>query len=118
MEKGTVQQEIFDGLQKLKDTRAEYDVFRSDAKVYVYYTGDDRVFGLLREYEGQTLVGLFNFSEHPADVKLYAPHETGDAVWHDILADTEIQSEEGQPAADIHLNGYGFYWLYRKEQQA
>ena len=112
VEKGTLQQEMFDGLQKLKAARAKYDVFRSDAKVHVYYTGDDRVFGLLREYEGQTLVGLFNFSEHPADVKLYPPHEGVTPVWQEILTGTEIRQEEGRPAADIHLDGYGFYWLY------
>ena len=115
-EAGTVQQEMFDGLQKLKDTRAEYDVFRSDAKVYVYYTGNDHVFGLLREYEGQILVGLFNFSEHPANVKLYAPHEAEDPVWRDILSGNEIRQEEGQEEADIQLGGYGFHWLYLTEQ--
>ena len=109
---GTPQQQIYDGLQKLKDTRAKYDVFRSDAKVYVYYTGNDHVFGLLREYDGQTFVGLFNFSEQPADMKLYAPHGAEKPVWRDILAGTEIRQDEGQPATDIHLNGYGFYWLY------
>ena len=91
-------------------------MFRSDAKVYVYYTGNDHVFGLLREYEGQILVGLFNFSEHPANVKLYAPHEAEDPVWRDILSGNEIRQEEGQEEADIQLGGYGFHWLYLTEQ--
>jgi len=111
-EKGTLQQEIYDGLQLLKNTRAKYEVFRSDAKVYVYYTNNDHVFGLLREYNGQYLAGLFNFSEHPQDVKLYAPAGVEDPAWRDILSEAEIKPSVGQQAADIHLKGYGFYWLH------
>lgn len=72
-EKGTSQQILFDGLKKLFSVRAEQDVFRSDAQVYVYYTGDDRVMGLKRMYGDQTFIGLFNFSEHPADVSIECP---------------------------------------------
>lgn len=113
--KGMMQQVIYDGLQHLKNVRAKYDVFRSDANVYVYYTGDDRVMGLMREYEGQTLVGLFNFSEHPADVKLYPPDEAESLTWVDILTDAEHGPEEGERYTDVHLEGYGFCWMLQKK---
>ena len=103
-EAGTMQQVIFDGLQKLKNVRAEYDAFRSDADVFVYYSGDDRVMGLLRRYEEQTLVCLFNFSEHPAGAMLDGK------AWKDILTDEVIKApDEGRLA--LQMGGYEFRWL-------
>ena len=103
-EAGTMQQVIFDGLQKLKNVRAEYDAFRSDADVFVYYSGDDRVMGLLRRYEEQTLVCLFNFSEHPAGAMLYGK------AWKDILTGEEIKApDEGR--LSLQMGGYEFRWL-------
>ena len=103
-EKDTVQQILFDGLQKLKNTRAEYDAFRSDADVFVYYTGSDNVMGLLRRYGEQTLICLFNFSEHPAEVKLHG------TAWEDILSGEEINAS-GDGTAVVPFDGYSFYWL-------
>ena len=103
-EEGTMQQILFDGLQKLKNTRAKYDAFRSDADVFVYYTGNDNVMGLLRRFGEQTLICLFNFSEHPAEVKLHG------TAWKDILSGEEI-SASGDGTAMIPFDGYGFYWL-------
>lgn len=110
-EKGTVQQMIFDGLQHLKDTRAKFEVFRPEADVYVYYTGDNRVMGLQRKYKGQTLVGLFNFSEQPAEVEVHAPAEAKNLKWRDILTNVDMQPEKKAQALTVHLDGYGFKWL-------
>ncbi|MGX8774067.1 MAG: alpha-amylase family glycosyl hydrolase [Bacillota bacterium] len=103
-EPGTMQQIIFDGLQELKNVRAEHDVFRSDAEVYVFYTGDNRVMGLLRRYGEQNLVCLFNFSEQPAGAMLYG------TAWKDILTGDEIRaSNEGR--LSLQMDGYEFRWL-------
>ena len=114
MEKGTVQQIIYDGLQQLKNIRAEYDVFRSDAHVYVYYTGDDRVMGLLRAYKGQTLVGLFNFSESPATVKMTAAIQSDSPGWYDIISETEFLPKGEEQNVTVHMDGYGFCWLLKR----
>ena len=78
--------------------------FPSDADVFVYYTGDDRVMGLLRRYSEQTLICLFNFSEHPAEVKLHGK------AWKDILSGEETKASDDGTAL-IHFDGYGFRWL-------
>ena len=109
-EKGTMQQVIYDGLQKLKNIRAEYDAFRSDADVFVYYTGDDRVMGLLRRYGEQTLICLFNFSEQPVDIMLFGHG------WKDILNGEEIKAS-GDGIALLHFDGYGFRWLMEDNDQ-
>ena len=108
-ETGTVQQILFDGLQKLKNTRAKCDAFRSDADVFVYYTGNDNVMGLLRRYGEQTLIGLFNFSEHPTEVKLHGK------AWEDILSGEEISAADDGTAL-IPFDGYGFYWLLEEDK--
>ena len=50
-EEGTVQQILFDSILKMQSIRGSFDVFRSDAVVSVYDTGDDRILGIRREYE-------------------------------------------------------------------
>ena len=109
-EQGTMQQRIFDGLQHLKNTRARYDVFRADADVHVYDTGDDRIMGLVRSYHGQTLIGLFNFSEVPVETRLSAQR----GGWLDILTDAEFSPADGENDVTVHLDGYGFYWLMER----
>ena len=53
---------IFSEIKKLIMIRKYNDVFHSDAHVYPVDTGDNRVLGIIREYEGKRLLGLFNFS--------------------------------------------------------
>ena len=108
-EPGTMQHIIFEGLQILKNIRAQHDVFGSDAEVNVYYTGDDRVMGLKRQYGNKTLVALFNFSEHPAEARIEG------AVWRDLLTDSILNWEDGT-AMKLHFNGYGFCWLMNEKQ--
>ena len=58
----TVTARIFSEIKKLIMIRKYNDVFHSDAHVYPVDTGDNRVLGIIREYEGKRLLGLFNFS--------------------------------------------------------
>ena len=58
----TVTARIFSEIKKLIMIRKYNDVFHSDAHVYPVDTGDNRVLGIIREYEGKHLLGLFNFS--------------------------------------------------------
>lgn len=105
LEQGSVQQILFDGLLHMFRVRSANDVFRADASVYVYYTGDDRIMGLLREYNGQVFVGLFNFSEEPADVRLQGP------AWTDLLSGKAFLPQEGETDVPVHMDGYAYYWL-------
>ena len=58
----TVTARIYSEIKKLIMIRKYNDVFHSDAHVYPVDTGDNRVLGIIREYEGKRLLGLFNFS--------------------------------------------------------
>ena len=59
-------------------------------------------------------MGLFNFSEQPAEVKLHAPVEAKNLKWRDILANVDMQPEKKEQALIVHLDGYGFKWLLNK----
>lgn len=76
---------LFAQLKKLIMIRKYNDVFHSDAHVYPFETGDNRVLGIAREYKGKKMFGLFNFSP--------------DHVW----AEADGSGYQLQP--------YGFRWL-------
>ena len=76
---------LFRELKKLIMIRKYNDVFHSDAHVYPFETGDNRVLGIAREYKGKRMFGLFNFSP--------------DYVW--------AQAD----GSGYQLQPYGFRWL-------
>lgn len=89
-------------VRKLETIRAEHPAFRSDAKVTVLDTGCDSVLGISREYGGERLVLLFNFSEMPMECGV----EAGSA--RDLLL------AETVPLDPVHLAGHGFRWLQER----
>ena len=92
----------------MQSIRGSFDVFRPDAVVSVYDTGDDRILGIRRECEGQTFLGLFNFSEHPADIVIEGP------VWTELISRDEfLPPEEGADHINVHMDGYAFFWLLK-----
>ena len=98
----TVQGKVFSFLRKLETIRAEHPAFRADAKVTVLDTGCDSVLGISREYGGERLVLLFNFSELPTECGV----EAGSA--RDLLL------AETVPLDPVPLAGYGFRWLQER----
>ena len=81
----TVTARIFSEIKKLIMIRKYNDVFHSDAHVYPVDTGDNRVLGIIREYEGKRLLGLFNFSPDYVN------------AWID--------------GGEYNMNPYGFRWI-------
>ena len=61
-EPGTVQQRIWDGLRQLENIRCGESCFGPEAWVTTWDTANRQVLALVRRTEGETLVGLFNFS--------------------------------------------------------
>lgn len=61
-EPGTVQQRIWDGLRRLENIRCGEPCFGPEAWVTTWDTANRQVLALVRRTEGETLVGLFNFS--------------------------------------------------------
>ena len=96
---------LFRELRQLIMIRKNNDVFSSDGKMYPFNTGDDRVLGLIREYNGKRFLGLFNFSEH------YCRTEIETADWKNMVdPDAEYERGEGR-TSEYWLEPYGFRWF-------
>ncbi len=54
---------IFLSLRKLEELRNAHRVFDGKADVWLVVTGDNSVLGIGRYYQGEKLIGLFNFAE-------------------------------------------------------
>ena len=63
---------IFHELRELVMIRRFNEVFHSDAHVYPIDTGDNRVLGIARDYNGKRMLGLFNFSPDEVWVNSWA----------------------------------------------
>ena len=103
-EKGSVEERIFHGLKELERIRKSEKAFAAGADLYTVETGDDAILGIIREYEGEMLVGLFNFS---SEVKKVRFSESGEA-YKDLVSGQKIQ--EGA----VSIAESGFAWLKRR----
>ena len=68
--KDTVEHYIFSALRSLEMFRSAHRVFGSQADVWIVNTGDDRVLGIGRYFNGEKLLALFNFSESELSVSV------------------------------------------------
>lgn len=103
--KGSLQETIFDGIKKLETIRAQYKVFCTDAKMWTVDTWDDSVLGLVREYEGEKVVCLYNFSEFDKTAWI----NEDDGMYRDLILGGEME------AKGVNIPAYGVYWLMRNE---
>lgn len=97
----TVEGRLFQGLHKLTDIRKKEKAFVSNADTWTIDTWDECVLCIGRYYDGDKIIGLFNFSEHE---RMAWIHET-DGTYIDL-----ITGEEMIPSG-IMMPGYGFYYL-------
>lgn len=103
MEKGSVQERLFNGIANLERIRKTTAVFNTDADVWTIETGDNSVLGIIRANASQKLVALFNFSEYDKYVHLDENEES----YTDLITGTAVQGK------DIQIPAYGAFWLYR-----
>lgn len=101
---GSAAERIFNGLKKLEAIRAQEKVFVSNANFYTLETYEPSVIGIVREYNGEKLVGLFNFSEF--DKMAWINEQDGDYV--DLLTGKETK------LIGAKVPGNGFFWMKRK----
>ena len=101
---GSVSERIFHGLKELETIRANEKVFVSNAGFWTLETYEPSVICIVREFEGEKLVGLFNFSEF--DKMAWINEQDGDYV--DLVTGAEMK------ASGVNVPGNGFYWLKRK----
>ena len=101
-ETGSVQERIFRGLKELETIRKNEKAFMAGADFYTVETGDDSILGIAREYEGEKIIGLFNFSSEVKTAKLQE-----EECYKDLMTDNGID------AASVELAESGFVWMKR-----
>ena len=101
-EKGTVENRIFTGLKRLLTLRGSQNVFLNAAAVSTRETYDPSVLCLVRELDGEKLIGLFNFSSQGKTAWI-----NEDGMYHDLI------SEESLEAKGVLMPPYGIRWMLK-----
>ena len=96
---GTIQEVLFDGLRKMEKIRSANPVFRTQADVSTFWAGSDSILAIRREYQGKTLIALFNFTDSEITAGVEFP------VSKNLM--TGRKTEAGD---HISLPGNGFVW--------
>lgn len=102
---GTVQNEIFQGLDKLEKIRSSHPVFEADAAAWTLDSWDDSILALAKAKGEEKLVALFNFSEY--DKVAWINEEDG--MYQDLITGREME------ARGVQIPAYGCYWLLKKQ---
>ena len=100
---GTIQQKIFEGLQKMEQLRGELSVFTYGVPLWMSETWEPAVLCLIRQSEKERLVSLFNFSDQPKTAWIKEEGEFKDLLTGEILA-----------GCDVPLPAYGMRWMLRQ----
>lgn len=100
----TVEGKLFGQLSRLEQIRKKEKAFVSNADMWTMDTGDIAVLCIGRYYEGDKVVGMFNFSECDRTVCIPADGEE----YADMISGQEIKTTA------IYIPAYGFYYLKRK----
>ncbi len=104
-DKTSVPARIFSRLDQLEKIRKSEKVFTCQADTWTIDTFDASVLCIGRYYEGEKIMGIFNFSEYDKTAWI---NET-DGVYTDMI------SGEKRKAAGVDIPAYGFLYLKRDE---
>ncbi|MCI6005138.1 MAG: alpha-amylase family glycosyl hydrolase [Blautia sp.] len=104
-EEGSVSERIYHGLEHLEKIRAQEPVFVSNAVFYTLETYEQSIICVVRENEGERMIGLFNFSEFDKTAWI----NEADGVYQDLVTGKEMV------AVAVGVPGNGFFWLKRKK---
>lgn len=99
----TRQGRLFHDIMSLIKIRKEHDVFNSQADTWIVETWNDHVLGIGRYYNGEKLIGLFNFGESDQTAWISEEEEYVDLI-----------SGEPVTAKNVHIPAQGFVWYYHK----
>ncbi len=100
----TVEGRIFQGLSQLEKIRKREKVFVSTADTWTIDTWEPSVLCIGRYYEGEKLIGLFNFSEF--DKTAWINEEDGEYI--DLISGERIE------ARGVNIPAFGFYYLKKE----
>ena len=100
-DQATVEGQIFTRLTKLEQIRKQERVFVSNADTWTIETWDSSVLCMGRYFEGEKIIGLFNFSEYDKTAWI---NET-DGEYVDLISGRTMR------ASGVDIPAYGFYYL-------
>ncbi|MCI8514624.1 MAG: amylosucrase [Lachnospiraceae bacterium] len=100
----TVEGRIFQGLRKLERIRRAERAFVCQADAWTIETWEPAVLCMGRYFEGEKIIGLFNFSEFDKTAWI---NET-DGEYIDLMSGEEIKP------VGVGIPAYGFYYLKKK----
>ena len=102
----SVEGRLFSAIHRMEGLRRARRVFDGAADCTDINTGSDQVLGIVRTYQGEKLVALFNFSDEAQTVRLGHPERFLD-LW------------TGRPreALEVTLPAKDFAWLVAEEQK-
>lgn len=103
----SVEGQIFSRLDRLEKIRKSEKVFVTQADSRTIDTGDRNVLCIGRAYEGEELLGLFNFSGEDKKLSLQEPEE----AYVDLLSGEKVRLEK------IALPAYGFCYLKAVQEE-
>ena len=101
---------VYQGIKKLAMIRKYNNIFHSDANVYVVETGDDRVLGIVREYDGKRMLGLFNFSPEFVRTEIVSSERI------DMIEPEREYIKGDGPMSEYVVEPYGYRWLLETER--
>ncbi len=98
---------VFQGLRALGELRRTHRAFGAEADVWTLDTGDDGVLAIGRYYEGQKIVGVFNFT--PEDRTVTFPWDPGEFT--DLLTGGKYVLE------GLRIPAYGCYYMEQEQSR-
>ena len=101
-DESTLEGRIFSAIHQLEALRDRMDVFDGKADTWRLDTGNDHILGIGRYYNGEKLLGLFNFGD-----------ETETAWVHDTDLYQNLLTGESRDAGAVAMPGCSFVWLYK-----
>lgn len=104
--KKTVEGRLFQTLSLMEKIRGEEKAFAPEASTEAVDMGDKGILCLVKKYDGETVTGIFNFSDEEKAVIL--PEE---GIYKDILNHTETDGRK------ISLPPFGFGWYMKKKER-
>ena len=102
-DESSVEGRIFQRLDQLEKIRRTEKVFVCEADTWTVDTLDNGVLCIGRYYEGEKMLGIFNFSEYEKTAWI---NET-DGTYTDMISGDRMQ------ATDVKISAYGFLYLKR-----
>ena len=101
----TVEGKIFHKLDQLETIRKSEKVFVCNADTWTIETWDPGILCIGRYYDGDKIIGIFNFSEF--DKTAWINENDGDY--------TDLISGETMKASGVNIPAYGFYYLKKNK---